>query len=198
MRQLVNFSMRKVLHFVIFISIFGCKTDTENQVLELSKKSQEFASNEKFEEAINALNEIEKIEPNYKYLHGRKAGLFLYADKFIEAKAEINKELKNDSLNAEFWMLNGIITRKLNEIQYSNRCFKNSLKFYKIGKSYSFKSENDLDQMKFHLLHVVNDKESKIKKEQLKTKWKVDYKMMDHFNFIESETPEKALEMLYK
>ena len=124
--------MKKVLGLVIFISIFGCKSDSETQILELSKKSQEFASNEKFEEAIKALNEIEKIEPNYKYLHSRKAGLFLYADKFIEAKVEINKELKNDSLNAEFWMLKGIITRKLKEIEYSNRCFKKSLKFYKV------------------------------------------------------------------
>lgn len=57
--------MRKVLGLVIFISIFGCKSDSETQILELSKKSQEFASNEKFEEAIKALNEIEKIEPNY-------------------------------------------------------------------------------------------------------------------------------------
>jgi tetratricopeptide (TPR) repeat protein len=189
--------MRKVLVLVIFISIFGCKSDTENQVLELSKKSQEFASNEKFEDAINALNQIEKIEPNYKYLHSRKAVLFLYADKFIEAKAEINKELKNDSLNAEFWMFKGIILRKLNEIEYSNRCFKNSLKFYKLGRSYSFKSENDLDQMKFILFHIVNDAESKTMKEQLKSKWKLDYKMYDFFRDIESETPEKALKMLY-
>ena len=43
--------MRKVLGLVIFISIFGCKSDSETQILELSKKSQEFASNEKFEEA---------------------------------------------------------------------------------------------------------------------------------------------------
>ena len=189
--------MRIVLGLVIFISIFGCKSDTENQVLELSKKSQEFASNEKFEEAINALNQIEKIEPNYKYLHSRKAGLFLYADKLIEAKAEINKELKNDSLNAEFWMLKGVITRKLNEIEYSNLCLKKSLKFNKLSNNYSFKTENDLDQMKFILLHIVNDAESKTKKEQLKSKWKIDYKMMDYFEFIESETPEKALEMLY-
>jgi hypothetical protein len=52
--------------------------------------------------------------------------------------------------------------------------------------------------MKFILLHIVNDKESKIKKEQLKTKWKVDYKMSDFFKDIESETSEKALKMLYK
>ncbi|WP_353147284.1 hypothetical protein [Flavobacterium sp.] len=190
--------MRKILGLVIFISIFGCKSDTENQILELSKKSQEFASNDKFEEAINALNKIEKIEPNYKYLHSRKAGLFFYADKFIEAKAEINKELKNDSLNAEFWMLKGVITRKLNEIEYSNLCLKKSLKFYKLSKSYSFKSENDLDQMKFILLHIVNDAESKTKKEQLKSKWRLDYKMSDFFKDIESETSEKALKMLYK
>ena len=56
--------MRKVLGLVIFISIFGCKSDTETQILELSKKSQEFALNEKFEEAINALNEIENIYQN--------------------------------------------------------------------------------------------------------------------------------------
>jgi hypothetical protein len=189
--------MRKVLVLVTLISIFGCKTDAENQVLELSKKSQEFASNEKFEEAINALNQIEKIEPNYKYLHSRKAGLFLYADKFIEAKAEINKELKNDSLNAEFWMLKGVITRKLNEIEYSNLCLKKSLKFYKLSNNYSFKTENDLDQMKFILLHIVNDAESKTKKEQLKSKWRLDYKMSDFFRDIESETPVKALKMLY-
>ena len=96
----------------------------------------------KIDKEVKDLNEIEKIEPNYKYLHSRKAGLFLYANKYLDAKAEINKELKNDSLNAEFWMLKGIITRKLKEIEYSNRCFKNSLKFYKLGKSYSFKNEN--------------------------------------------------------
>ena len=71
------------------------------------------------------------------------------------------------------------------------------MKFYKLGKSYSFKSENDLDQMKFILLHIVNDAESKTKKEQLKSKWRLDYKMSDFFKNIESETSEKALKMLY-
>ena len=34
-------------------------------------------------------------------------------------------------------------------------------------------------------------------KEQLKSKWRLDYKLSDFFRDIESETPEKALEMLY-
>ena len=57
--------------------------------------------------------------------------------------------------------------------------------------------ENDLDQMKFILLHIVNDTESITKKEQLKSKWRLDYEMSDFFKNIESETSEKTLKMLY-
>ncbi|WP_091315018.1 tetratricopeptide repeat protein [Flavobacterium terrigena] len=190
--------MKKVLIFSILFLSFGCKSDSETQILELNKKLQNFTSKEKFEDAIKVLDEIEKIDPNYKSIHGSKAVLYLKANKFVEAKTEINKELKKDSLNDEVWLFNGIISRELNDKEYSNLCFKKSIKIYESGKSNSFKNENDLDQMKFLLLHVINDNESKIKKEQLKTKWKVDYKMMNHFKFIESETPKKALEMLYK
>ena len=190
--------MRKIVVFATLVLFFGCKSDSETQILELNKKVQNFTSKEQFEDAIKALDEIEKIDPNYKSIHGSKAVLYLKANKFIEAKAEINKELKKDSLNDEVWLFNGIISRELNDKEYSNLCFKKSIKIYESGKSTSFKNENDLDQMKFLLLHVINDEESNIKKEQLKTKWKVDYKMMNHFKFIESETPEKALEMLYK
>lgn len=190
--------MRKILVFATLFLIFGCKSDSETQILELNKKAQNFVNEEKFEDAIKVLDEIEKIDSNYKYIHGTKAGLYLKANKFDEAKVEINKELKKDSLFAEVWMTNGIICRELKEIDYSNLCFKKSIKLYELAKSYSVKNENDLVKMEFHLLHVVNDNESKIKKEKLKSKWKVDYKMMDHFKFIESETPEKALEMLYK
>lgn len=195
---MIDFRMRKILVFMFSVLIFGCKSETKTQILELNQKAQNFVNEEKFEDAIKVLNEIEIIDPNYKYIHGTKAGLYMKANKFKEAKAEINKELKEDSLVAEVWMTKGIISSELKEIDDVNLCFKKSIKFYELGKSYACKNENDLVKMRFHLFHVVDDAESKFKKAELKLKWKLDYKMTDHFKFIESETPKKALLMLYK
>ena len=72
------------------------------------------------------------------------------------------------------------------------------LKFFETGKSSLVNEDKNIDMTVFPLLHIIDDSESKIKKEKLKSKWKVDFKMMDHFKLIESETPEKVLEMLYK
>ena len=195
--QLANFWMKKILVFAILVLVFGCKFDSEKEILVLNKKAQDLVNKEDFQGAIKVLDKVENIDSNYLHISYTKAFLNLKSNNFSQAKIEINKEIKKDSLNAEVWQLNGIINKMLKDIDYSNQCFKKSIKFYETGKSNLARNDKDIDMIVFILLHIINDSESKIQKNSIKLKWKVDYKMSDFFK-LDEETSEKALELLYK
>lgn len=128
----------------------------------------------------------------------KKINQLILNNKFKDALILIENHPYISKDDAEYWSTKGFIFYKMNDKTKANQYFLKYVLLAEKHETFLKHDDKSTDMGNFIILQVVNNKTAKLKQTKIKSKWKVDYQMSDFFKDIESETAEKALEMIYQ
>ena len=109
----------------------------ENTTDYWTERAEELANNSSFEEAISALDEALKVDPENETVLIRKASYLCVtgrmnesAETYERALAILEEELKNDPIDAGAWEKKARVLNSLNRKEDSNQAYEKALEIY--------------------------------------------------------------------